>query len=184
MQARKVTIEELKTLLVDGHTLAEWAGGKTTSTIQKAATRMAENPKQKKGVYFFWEFTRQFFAEKDLGNGITDSDLDPARERARVDKERADQLEIKNANSRAELRDAEAFYMVNAQVAQRTIAMLNAMPNRIATNLAAQFGIEPELIRNALQKEIDAARSEIIESGFSKYEAGIDDLDEPLGDSH
>jgi phage terminase Nu1 subunit (DNA packaging protein) len=159
------------------------------NAVHKAAKRYEEKGatvKKSRGQYLLLTFLQQYIAEKKHGLEVvtdTDNELDPAFQRARVDKERADKLALENAKKRGELRDSEAFYMINAQIAQQTIAMLESLASRVSSKLAAKLDVNPELVRNAIQSEIDAGRREILEAGFAKYAEGFDDLDEPVSNS-
>lgn len=176
--ATEITLEELQTKFVKVQVIEELCGIKD-SAVRKAAGRFTTETKAGRGRYMLADFIKAYIEEIKQGQGITEGELDGPKERARVDKERADQLALKNAERRGELRDLEGFLMINAQIAQITNTHLSAIPARIANQIAAETGANPEEIRRLLQKEIDEARQDLSQA-FQKYAEGVEDLDEPL----
>lgn len=99
--------------------------------------------------------------------------LDLTAERARVAKEQADQLEMKNAKERGELLPRDDVHMAVTESFTRVRAKLLALPSKVAP-MAFGLGSIAEL-KDAITRAINEALAELSSTVVARVSASDDD---------
>lgn len=121
-----------------------------------------------------WVFKRELAA---LGGDKPGGELQPLQERARLDRVRREELELKMEVRRGELMPCDQVAMEFADIANAVKARMRRIPDSIADRLIAVASRGPAPVKGLLLGEIDDALRELareVEQVIAQTDAGSD----------